>query len=70
MNANPKIARISAGLTQAALAEILGISRWVYMTLEKNPKNFTIDLAERFSVAVKMPVDEIFFSGDSISNRT
>ena len=65
MGFTPKQARQYAGFTQREMADILGISRDVYRKIERNPEKTPIDLAKKFSAAVGISIDQIFFSTSS-----
>ncbi len=56
-----KQARLIAGIKQDEMAKQLGISRYLYMKLEKNPDLATIAQARAISEILKVPYDEIFF---------
>ena len=60
-----KQARQYAGYTQVEMAEILGISRDVYRKLEQSPEKTSIELAKKFSAAVGIGIDQIFFANTS-----
>lgn len=65
MGFTPKQARQYAGFTQQKMASILGISRDSYRKIERYPEKTSIDLAKRFSEAVGISIDQIFFSESS-----
>lgn len=56
-----KQARLLADLKQDEMAKALGVSRYIYMKLEKNPETATIAQAKAISDILKVPYDEIFF---------
>ena len=56
-----KQARQYAGLTQAQMAEKLGITRSSYMYLEKHPDKTTITQAKAISDVTGIPLDDLFF---------
>lgn len=60
-----KQARQYAGFTQREMAHILGVSRDVYRKLERDPEKTSIELAKRFSTAVGIDIDQIFFAENS-----
>ena len=60
-----KQARLISGKTQKELAGTLGICPDTYRALEKHPARTTIKQAIDFCAAVKMSVDDIFFSKSS-----
>lgn len=61
-----KQARQYAGFTQLEMACILGVSRDVYRKLEWYPEKTPIELARKFSAAVGIDIDQIFFANNSI----
>lgn len=60
-----KQARQYAGFTQLEIARILGVSRDVYRKLERYPEKTPIELAKKFSTAVGIDIDQIFFVNSS-----
>lgn len=56
-----KQARQYAGLTQAQMAEKLGITRSSYMYLEKHPDKTTIAQAKAISDVTGISLDDLFF---------
>lgn len=54
-------ARLLADIKQDEMAKALGVSRYIYMKLEKNPDLATIAQAKAISGILKVPYDEIFF---------
>lgn len=57
-------ARKYAGLTQAAMAEKLGINRQTYAKIESNPEKATIEQAKIISAITGVGLDQIFFAGE------
>ena len=55
-------ARNTAGVTQAYMAEQMGISRQTYATLEKTPDKMTIAQAKRICGILGRKYEEIIFS--------
>lgn len=55
-----KIYRVSQGLTQEQLAELVGVRRETIMRLEKAQYNPSLKLAIDISRAVKAPIEDIF----------
>lgn len=60
-----KQARQYAGFTQREMAQKLGISRDVYRKIEQFPEKTPIALAQKFSAAVGIDIDQIFFTNIS-----
>lgn len=60
-----KQARLFADVNQAEVAKAIGVSRYTYMQLEKNPDKATIAQAKAISKFLNVPYDEIFFGADS-----
>lgn len=60
-----KQARQYAGYTQREMAEKLGVSRDVYRKIEHFPEKTSIELAKKFSAAVGISIDQIFFDSNS-----
>ncbi len=60
-----KQARQYAGFTQREMAEKLGVSRDVYRKIEHFPEKTPIELAKKFSAAVGISIDQIFFDSSS-----
>lgn len=56
-----KTARIDADVTQKKAAEALGISRWTYGKLEKNPEKFTMEQARIIAELVNKRMNELKF---------
>ena len=52
--------RLSKGLTQEQLAEMLGVRRETIMRLEKAQYNPSLKLAIDISRAVEAPIEELF----------
>lgn len=57
-----KEARENLGITQAKMAEYLGISRPTYAAYEMNPGRLTIAQAKRVCYVLGIPYDDIFFA--------
>lgn len=57
--------RESKGVTKAAIANHLGISRPTYDEYEKNPQKMRVETALSVSSFLGVDVNEIFFAGDS-----
>lgn len=60
-----KKARLLSEKKQDDVAQALGVSRWTYMKLEKNPDTVTIAQAKTISDFLGISYDEIFFGGNS-----
>lgn len=60
-----KQARLLAEKTQAEMAKLLGVSRDTYRKIEKFPEQATISQARSISAITSIPVDQIFFTGNS-----
>lgn len=56
-----KAARVNAGLTQAAAAQSLGISKNTLANYERYKNMPSVDRAKRISVLYNLPMDEIIF---------
>jgi DNA-binding XRE family transcriptional regulator len=57
----PKQARKLRDKTQRSAAEAIGITVWMYRSLEENPEKFTVPQSKAFSKFVDIPYDQIFF---------
>lgn len=57
-----KQARVLRDLTQAQMAEKMGISRGTYRKIEENPKSATVEQAYKISDITGVNIDEIFFA--------
>ena len=57
-----KAARITAGMTQDEVAELLGVHVQTYRKLEENPNLATIEQAKKLSDRLNVPYDDIFFA--------
>lgn len=62
---NMKMARIGAGLTQAQVAEKMGIHVQTYAKMENDPELVTIKDAKNFSKIVGVEWTQIFFGNNS-----
>ena len=62
MKISLKAARITAGLTQDEVAELLGVHVQTYRKLEENPNLATIEQAKKLSDRLNVPYDDIFFA--------
>lgn len=60
-----KMARVGAGLTQAQVAEKMGIHPHTYMKLENDSESMTIKDARLFGEIVGIDWEQIFFGADS-----
>lgn len=58
-------ARTYAGLTQADMANSLGIDRGTYIRMEKDPQRATIRQINTISVLTGIPVSDIFLGCNS-----
>ena len=58
-------ARTHAGLTQADVANSLGIDRGTYLRIEKDPQRATIKQINAISVLTGIPVSDIFLGCNS-----
>ena len=65
MGFSVKQARQYAGFTQREMAEKLSISRDSYRKIETFPETASIAIAKKFSEVVGIPIDQIFFAGNS-----
>lgn len=59
-----KAARINAGMSQAELADILGVHRNTIASLEKEPEKMTIKLAKKICEVLDVDIDHIFFNSN------
>lgn len=62
MKISLKAARITAGMTQDKVAELLGVHVQTYRKLEENPNLATIEQAKKLSDRLNVPYDDIFFA--------
>nr|DAN45816.1 MAG TPA: Helix-turn-helix XRE-family like protein [Caudoviricetes sp.]DAR67617.1 MAG TPA: Helix-turn-helix XRE-family like protein [Caudoviricetes sp.]DAT02688.1 MAG TPA: Helix-turn-helix XRE-family like protein [Caudoviricetes sp.] len=62
MKISLKAARITAGMTQDEVAELLGVHVQTYRKLEENPNLATIEQAKKLSDRLNVPYDDIFFA--------
>ena len=60
-------ARLSKGLTQQEVADMLGVSRPTYIRMEKHPEDMTIATSRLLSEILGMPLSD-FFSLETIEN--
>lgn len=65
MQITMKQARVGANLTQAAVAEKMGVHPTTYFRMEKHPEDLTVKQAFRFSNIVGVDFDDIIFVDDS-----
>lgn len=65
MQITMKQARVGADLTQAAVAEKMGVHPTTYFKMEKHPEDLTIKQAKRFSKIVGLKFDDILFMDES-----
>ncbi|EIW20088.1 MULTISPECIES: helix-turn-helix transcriptional regulator [Pelosinus] len=61
------IARENIGLTQARMAELLGISRSYYSLIENGMRNPDYGLAKRIAKILKVSPNNIFFDLDGFN---
>jgi len=64
-----KQARLLADMSQAKVAEELGVHRHTYMSWEKNPDAMPIGVAKKFAQLTGFTVDRIFFDTESTLSR-
>ena len=57
---NLKIARMSAGLTQEQVADLLGITRVTFNSYENNPGNVAISVFQKLADIYKLNVCDFF----------
>ena len=57
-----KKARKEKGLTQAQLAEQVGITRAFLCNIERGKYSPSLTIAQALAIALKKPLDEIFFN--------
>ena len=60
-----KQARTHAGLTQAQIAEKLGVGRGTYIKIERDPAHATIHQINQISAITGVPVGDIFLGINS-----
>lgn len=60
-----KQARNLAGMTQAAMAECLGVDRSTYIKIEKDPERVTLGQLRGIARATGLPMEDIFFGSVS-----
>lgn len=61
--------RAREGLTQAELAEKVGVRRETVVFLEKGKYNPSLRLAYQISQILKVPIDEIFLFDDEFPQK-
>ncbi|NLV27453.1 MAG: helix-turn-helix transcriptional regulator [Methanomicrobiales archaeon] len=61
--------RARCGLTQAELAEQVGVRRETIVFLEKGKYNPSLRLAIQISVILKTPINEIFYFDDEFPQK-
>lgn len=59
-----KQARQYAGLTQAQMAESLGVCRHRYMKIEKDIRSATVEELQKVAVATGIPMRDLVFLSD------
>lgn len=64
-----KQARLLAGLSQAKVAQKMGVNVDTYRRIEKNPECSTIESAKKICRILNMPFDTIFFDRCSTFGR-
>ena len=62
---NIKRFRLEKGMTQKAMADILGIHVNTYMKWEENPKRIPISKAYKIAVTLGVSMDQILFDRNS-----
>lgn len=63
-------ARTHAGLTQAEMADSLGIDRGTYLRMEKDPQRATVRQINAISELTGIPVEDIFLGCNSTKVET
>lgn len=62
---NIKLARVKADdITQQQLADLVGCSRQTINSIEKGKFNPSIELVLKLAIALKIPVEELFYFGE------
>lgn len=56
--------RAQQGITQAEMAERLGISRPTYIKIENDPNAMTVNTARRICRLLGCSVEDVFFCGE------
>lgn len=64
-----KQARLFSDMSQADIANSLGVHRQTYMKWEKNPDEMPIGRAKEFSKITNTSLDNIFFASESTLGR-
>ena len=64
-----KEARVEAGLSQAQLAEMVGVSRNTISSIETGQFNPTAKLALILCIALDKKFEELFYSHDMLSKK-
>ncbi len=59
-----KQARRLRDFTQDEMAELLGVSRYIYLSYEKRPSTIPIGMAQKFCSIVNLSIDDIFFADE------
>jgi len=57
---NIKSCRERTGMTQEAIANILGITKQTYLSIENNPMNYSINKLNSIANAIGCNIDEFF----------
>lgn len=65
MQITMKQARIGANMTQAVVADKMGVHPTTYLRMEKHPEDLTIKQAFLFSKIVGVKFDDILFEENS-----
>jgi len=65
MQITMKQARIGANMTQAVVADKMGVHPTTYLRMEKHPEDLTIKQAFLFSKIVGVKFDDILFAENS-----
>ena len=65
MQITMKQARIGANMTQAVVADKMGVHPTTYLRMEKHPEDLTIKQAFLFSEIVGVKFDDILFAENS-----
>lgn len=61
----PKQCRVKSRMSEQQIADLIGITLKDYLYYESNPEEMPLFVARLFSNAVRVSIDDIFFSANS-----
>ena len=64
-----KLVRLYWGLTQAELSKDLDVSQSLVSEIEKGQKDVSLDLLERYSKALRVPMSQLLFFAEEIDGK-